>query len=92
MVLIDSFTVPAQLEQQGLSSHVIASNIADEISLMRRFATDVKTTRFSPTFAETFPDLEIPETKVSLKFVVQYIRETLGLAPTRINGEVICKF
>ena len=89
VVLIDSFTVPAELEQQGLSSHVIASNIADEISLMRRFATDVKTTRFSPTFAESFPDLEIPETKVSLKFVIQYIRETLGLAPTRINGEVV---
>jgi len=89
MVLIDSFTVPADLEQRGLNSHVIASDIADEISLMRRYATDVKTTRFSPTFAEPFPDLEIPETKLSLKFVIQYIKEALGHAPTRINGEVI---
>lgn len=89
VVLIDPFTVPADLDQRGLNSHVIASSIADEISLMRRAAANVKTTRFSPAFSETFPDLEIPETKLSLKFVIQYIRETFGRAPTRINGELI---
>ena len=89
VVLIDSFSVPSDLEQRGLNSHVIANDIADEISLMRRYATDVKTTRFSPTFNESFPDVEIPETKLSLNFVIQYLKETLGRAPTRINGEVV---
>jgi tetratricopeptide (TPR) repeat protein len=89
VVLIDSFSVPSDLEQRGLNSHVIANDIADEISLMRRYATDVKTTRFSPTFNESFPDLEIPETKLSLNFVIQYLKETLGRAPTRINGEIV---
>jgi len=89
VVLIDSFTVPSDLEQHGLNSHVIANDIADEISLMRRYATDVKTARFSPSFNESFPDLEIPETKLSLNFVIQYLKQALGRAPTRINGEVV---
>lgn len=89
VVLIDSFSVPTDLEQHGLNSRAIASDIADEISLMRQNLTDVKTRKFSPTFAESFPDLEIPETKLSLSFVIQYIREAFGHAPTRISGEVI---
>ncbi|HEY6231680.1 MAG TPA: tetratricopeptide repeat protein [Pyrinomonadaceae bacterium] len=89
-VLIETFEVPHSLEQEGYSSHVVASQLADQISLLNeRAKTRAKAFNFAPSFYETMPDVEVPEAKVSLKTVVAYIKQMFGYSPTRINGDII---
>lgn len=90
VVLIESFNVTRELEDHGLNSAVLAAKIADEIELMRRSAIkDVKIPRFSPTLSQSFPDVVIPEAHVSLRSIVQYVREVFSRSPTRISGEAL---
>ncbi len=89
-VLIDPFVVPKSLTDQGYTSQVVANGVVDEI---HRISTEVRTrvakreVGFSSLSA--LPDLEVPETKLSLRAVVQFTLELLHTAPLRATGEIV---
>jgi tetratricopeptide (TPR) repeat protein len=48
-----------------------------------------------PTFVHTSskaePDVEVPETKISVRSIVSYVFESLGMGPKRIDGEITAR-
>jgi|SRR5215213_4808450 len=89
-ILIESFEIPESLREKGYTSNVVANKLADQINTITATAkTKADRYKFTPSFYETLPDVEVPEAKVSIKSIVRYVKEVFGFTPTRINGEIL---
>jgi tetratricopeptide (TPR) repeat protein len=44
---------------------------------------------FAPTSTKAELDMEVPQTKFSVRSILRYIFESLGISPTRIDGEIV---
>ena len=88
-LIVDSFSVPPDLAQKGITGEVLAGDLVDRISEMQtRFPNSV---RAPQSYANNFGDnirLEIPETGVSLSELDRFLREKLG-NDTHISGALI---
>jgi hypothetical protein len=89
-ILIEPFAVSPDLEKFGYSSKVIAILLVDKCdTIIKSTQTGVNPGKFTRTEDESYPDIDVPETHVSLKTFANYITEHLGYHPTRIMGEFV---
>lgn len=87
-LIVESFTVPPELAQRGLTGQVVATRLLDRLTVMQNETTSSRPAR---SYANNWGDdlkVEIPETGVSLGEVWHFLRDQLG-HETRVNGEVI---
>ncbi len=87
-LVIEPFSVPPDLVEQGLSGKVVASKLLDVLGTMQA-QTDSQ--RNPKTYANYWADdikVEIPETSISISELNRYLREQLG-HPTHITGEIV---
>ena len=86
-LMVEAFSVPPDLAQQGITGRVVAAEFIDQISLLQ---SKTHTSRPLATFRNNWGDdikVEIPETGVSIAELSRLLHEHLGSA-TRIEGEV----
>ncbi len=88
-VVIESFQVPQDLVQRGLSGQVIAKQILDQLSDMGVETSD-RTARPADSYSSSWGNdlkVEVPETGVTFGELSRYLHETLG-HEIHISGEV----
>jgi tetratricopeptide (TPR) repeat protein len=86
-LLIEPFTVPADLAARGLSGPAFSNLLLDKLTLLQE---QTQSNRPTQSYANNWGDdlkVEIPETGVSLGEIHRYLREWLG-HDTHISGEV----
>jgi len=84
-LIVDSFSVPPDLVQKGISGPVLAAEVVNRLITMQAQTTSF---RAPQSYASGFNDsvkLEIPETGISLAELDRFLREKLG-DNTHING------
>ncbi len=87
-LVIDVFSTPPDLAQQGLTGQVIASRILDR---MKEIQSGVDSQRAPSSFARSWDGeikVEIPQTGVSLSELQRELHNTLG-HDTHISGELV---
>jgi tetratricopeptide (TPR) repeat protein len=88
-VVIEPFNVPADLEKMGYSGHVIATKLAEKIELVvKESETSRKGRSFTLANVENLPDIEVPETKISLQALARYLRQFLRRTPPQVEGDI----
>jgi tetratricopeptide (TPR) repeat protein len=86
-LLIEPFTVPADLAARGLGGPAFSNLLLDKLTLLQE---QTQSNRPAQSYANNWGDdlkVEIPETGVSLGEIHRYLREWLG-HDTHISGEV----
>jgi tetratricopeptide (TPR) repeat protein len=90
VVVIDAFSVPKRIEEDGYGPAVIANQLADDIADLReqagRFARDHP--QFALSSEATLPDVQVAEAKVSLNGIVEYLRRILGKEHATVDGAI----
>jgi len=88
-LIVESFKVPPELAEKGLSGDVIATQLLDRLSaLQAQSANNIQTpSNISSSWSDDLK-VEIPETGVSLGEFNRYLRRWLG-HETHISGEVV---
>lgn len=87
-LVVDSFSVPPDIAQKGISGEVLAGEVVDHLVEIQESIT---TFRAPQTYANTFGEsvkLEIPETGISLAELDRFLREKLG-NNTHISGALV---
>ena len=85
---IQTFSVPPDFAQRGMTGQVVAARVRDVLSSLQ---ADTISARPASTYANDWGDgikVEIPETGVSLGELNRWLREWLG-QETRVSGEVV---
>jgi hypothetical protein len=85
-LVIEPFSVPADMAQRGVTGQVVASQMIDKLTEM----TTHESSRAAQSYANNWGDdikVEIPETGVSISELQRFLREWLG-HDIRISGEV----
>ncbi len=100
-LVIESISVSEGLDRAGVSSAALTHSLADELSILVGLAetasgsaaapgSTVRTTRIGPVSSGEALDIEIPETKLSLKAVAAFLRQFLPLKPVpTLSGDAI---
>ena len=89
-ILIEPFAVSPDLEKFGYSSKVIAVLLVDKCEfIINSTKSGVDLGTFSRAENESYLDIDVPETHLSLKSLANYVTERFGHHPTRITGEFI---
>ena len=86
-LVIESFSVPADLAARGLSGQVVATQMLDKLTSMQ---SATRSNRAPRTYANNWGDdikVEIPETGISIGEAYRFLRGWLG-HETHISGEV----
>jgi tetratricopeptide (TPR) repeat protein len=86
-LVVEAFSVPPDLAQQGITGRVVAAEFIDQINLLQ---SQTHTGRPASSFRNNWGDdikVEIPETGVSIGELSRILHDQLGSA-TRIEGEV----
>jgi tetratricopeptide (TPR) repeat protein len=86
-LVVEAFSVPPDLNEQGVSGRVVAAELIDQINLLQ---SQTRTARPASSFRNNWGDdikVEIPETGVSVGELSRILHEQFGSA-TRIDGEV----
>ena len=88
-LIVESFKVPPDLVEKGLSGDVVATQLLDRLSaLQAQSANNIQTpSNISNSWSDDLK-VEIPETGVSLGEFNRYLRRWLG-HETHISGEVV---
>jgi tetratricopeptide (TPR) repeat protein len=98
-VVIEPFTLNSELQSKGYDGQMVAAMLVHNIVRMVREADSVKQDQsFSVPLSTKLPDVEIPETKISIKTIIRYLREfppfryvrrLFGINPIRVEGEAL---
>lgn len=86
-LVVEAFSVPPDLNEQGVTGRVVAAELIDQINLLQ---SQTHTARPASSFRNNWGDdikVEIPETGVSIGELSRILHEQLGSA-TRIDGEI----
>jgi len=86
-LVIESFSVPADLASRGLSGQVVATQMLDKLTAMQ---SATRSNRAPRTYANNWGDdikVEIPDTGISIGEAYRFLRGWLG-HETHISGEV----
>lgn len=87
-LVIEAFSVPPSLAASGLTGQVVAARIEDQLSALTAGTNSI---RAPGSFANNWGDdikVEIPETRVSIGELANYLHRLLG-HQTHITGEVV---
>ena len=85
-LVIESFSVPPDMAQRGLSGEVVASQVLDRLATM----TASESSRAAQSYANNWGNnikVEIPDTGVSIGELRRFLKDWLG-HDIRISGEV----
>jgi len=93
-ILIDPLIVPKTMEDDGYTGSVAANRVADEMirieqDAQRAAQTSARKDKFIPAGSEPLPDIEIPETKLSLVSAIGFLEDFLHVAPPHVRAELI---
>jgi len=86
-LVIESFSVPADMASRGLSGQVVATQMLDKLTAMQ---SATRSNRAPRTYANNWGDdvkVEIPDTGISIGEAYRFLRGWLG-HETHISGEV----
>jgi Tfp pilus assembly protein PilF len=86
-LVIESFSVPADMAEHGLTGQVVATQMLDKLATMQTFTASNRAPR---TYANNWGDdlkVEIPETGISVSEAYSFLRGWLG-HETHVSGEV----
>ena len=89
MVVVEPFNVPPALEKLGYGPTVIANQLVDHIKAILGDVNSKRTRReFVTPTTEPAADVEVPDTHVSLRSIVNYTRQYLIADRLRVSGDV----
>jgi tetratricopeptide (TPR) repeat protein len=100
-LVIESISVSEGLDRAGVSSAALTHAIADELLALVGLSeaasgsptapgSVVRTTRIAPVASRETLDIEIPETKLSLKAVTVFLRQFLPIKPVpTLSGDAV---
>jgi len=89
-ILIRPFGVSPDLEKLGYSPQVVANILCDKCALIIHTThTKAGHREFDVSETALLPDIDLPETHVSLQTFFNYLAEIGGYSPTQITGEVV---
>lgn len=89
-VIIEPFQVPLDLEKQNITGQAIVNKLIDQIEDIKSHAdTAYKNFNVTPLFYDTQLEIVIPGSGISLKSLLQNVKNFLGRKQTRITGEVV---
>ncbi len=79
-LVVDAFTVPQSFETRGVSGDVIAGDVTEKVTTIRKAAMDISYSISSDVTAAHANDIkvDIPETGVSISEAWRYLRRWLG--------------
>jgi tetratricopeptide (TPR) repeat protein len=87
-LIVDSFSVPPDLAQKGISGQVLAGQLVDRLVEMQGQTTSFRAPQtYSSNFGESIK-LEIPETGISFGELDRVLRERLG-DNKHISGDLV---
>jgi tetratricopeptide (TPR) repeat protein len=86
-IVIDTFSVPEDMAQHGITGEVLARQILDRLSEINRSSSPVRTANSYANNIGNGIKLEIPETGMSIGELSRVLHEKLGHT-THIGGEV----
>jgi tetratricopeptide (TPR) repeat protein len=88
-VIIEPIRMPEPLSAVGYTEDVAAQRLTDAIAEIKEAApTSLQGVNWMPASQQV--DFEAPETGITLRNVVQVLRQAMKLPETRISGEFIC--
>ncbi len=89
-VIIEPFQVPTDLEKQNITGQAIVNKLLDQIEVIKANAdTAYKKLDVKPVVYDSQLEIVIPGSGISLKSVLQNVKNFLGKKQTRISGEVV---
>ncbi len=88
--VIEPFQVPLDLEKQNITGQAVVSKLLDQIEIIKEKAdTSYKNLDFKPVFSDSQLEIVIPGSGISLKSLLQNVKNFLGKKQTRISGEIL---
>src|SRR5271165_5694594 len=89
IVVLDPIGVPKQFVDSGLTSEVLTRRVREKLEEIQAI-NDSPSSRdqVSMSSDQAYPDIEVPETKLSLQVVVDLFRRLLGTEPQQLSGEI----
>lgn len=97
VIVIEPFTLNSELQNKGFDGQRISALLLHNITVMIQEAASIKQAQeFSVPLSAKLPDIELPETRTSVKTVLRYlqefpplryIRRKFGLNPIRVEGD-----
>ena len=89
-VIIEPFQVPLELERQNITGQAIVNKLIDHIEVIKENAdTNYQGLDFKPILFDSQLEIVIPGSGISLKSLLQNVKNFLGRKQTRITGEVV---
>ena len=85
---IAAFDVPEKLAERGITGHVVAKALFDELIKRRELVTTLEKGELKGAWAENRADVAIPEAKFTLQSVFRYLRYMTG-NEIAVDGEFI---
>ena len=87
---IDAFSVPSDLESQGVSGQYVARRLVDHMSEISATAqTSLRRHPVSTTADEVFEGVAVPGTEFSALKAIRYVRDVFGMHAPRVSGHIV---
>jgi Flp pilus assembly protein TadD len=86
-IVLTPISVPARLQEAGMTPEVAARRLQDDIAAIGSRVRGEPMRRSGAELSGSQPDFAVPFTGLSLSGVVSVLREVLGLPETRVGGE-----
>lgn len=90
-VVIEAISVPKQLDDAGYKPDVISAEIRDKSAEIESAIIGTQAHKDNlDVREEKLPDIEVPETKLSIRSIIQLVQYFTGKEPLHLSGELIC--
>src|ERR1700733_1409075 len=92
VVSIAVFSSGKGLEDEGLTGLFLTNRVVDHIAILETASLTTNEHNFQQATAEDIPEVELPETKISLKSIVQFLRTVIPQRFVRaitVDGDAI---
>lgn len=90
IILVEPFQVPEDLAKTGLTGRVVANKLIDKLNYIGEITkTSMEARDFSAEWSQHSLEIEMPGTAISLKPLVEYLKQLIGRRTNRLSGEVI---
>ncbi|MBV9301681.1 MAG: tetratricopeptide repeat protein [Acidobacteriaceae bacterium] len=89
VIIIEVISVPKKYEELGFTSAVMTLRVVEQLQQLEQ-AVESRSTkdRLAQNADIDVPDIEVPETKLSLKTIVQLVQQALHDEPQHVRGEI----
>jgi len=74
VVTLNVFSASRGVEDHGLTGLYLTNMVADQVAILETTVFAASQHRFQAAVSENIPEIEVPETKISLKSIVQFVR------------------